>query len=78
MEIEAYFEAIENGDVDRLRDLVTDDPALMDALTRPAYAPDQEATCTGLHAAVYARQLETVTFMGTTLSTPAMRSMRDW
>ena len=58
MDLDGYFEAIEAGDVERLEDLLADDPELLRARTQPGYAQDQEATCTGLHLAVWHQQLE--------------------
>jgi ankyrin repeat protein len=56
VDTEAYFEAIRRGDVEQLRRDVERQPDLLRATTAPDYAPEKQLGCTGLHAAVYARQ----------------------
>jgi ankyrin repeat protein len=55
---EDYFELIRQGRAEALRQLVAGRPELLEARTSPDYAPERQPDSTGLHAAIYARQVE--------------------
>jgi ankyrin repeat protein len=58
VEQQRFFQAIRRGDACALREIVEATPALLDARCPPVDAPDEPASCTGLHVAARAGRLE--------------------